>query len=78
MLGRLQMDIQPCIDAYSELSRSIFSKSGLPVNWRGHVKGRYNASDLENAVRKMIRTLGLPEDTPLNDGEDRGSRVYVV
>ena len=78
MLGRLQMDIQPCIDAYSELSRGIFSKRGLPVDWRGHVKGRYEASELEDAVKKIVNDSGSPEDAPLNDGKDRGCRVYVV
>ncbi len=77
MLGRLQMDIQPCIDAYSDLSRRIFSKKGIPVDWRGHVKGRYPASELEKAVKKIINGSGLPEDTLLDDGKGRGCRVYV-
>lgn len=78
MLGRLQMDIQPCIDAYSELSRRIFSTRGLPVDWRGHVNGRYKASELEDAVKEIIRDSGSPEDAPLADGKDRGCRVYVI
>ena len=78
MLGRLQMDVQPCIDAYSELSRRIFSKKGIPVDWRGNINGRYKASELEDAVKKIVKDSGLPEDAPLNDGKDRGCRVYVV
>ena len=75
MLGRLQMDIQPCIDAYSELSRRIFCNRGLPVDWRGKVTGRYKASELEDAVRTIIKNSGSSEDAPLNDGKDRGCRV---
>ncbi|KAL9134141.1 MAG: hypothetical protein Q9175_004673, partial [Cornicularia normoerica] len=78
MLGRLQMDIQPCIDAYSELSRRIFNKAGLPVDLRGHVKGKYKASILEDAIKKIIKDSGSPEDALLDDGKDRGCRVYVV
>ncbi|KAL9072045.1 MAG: hypothetical protein Q9161_003819 [Pseudevernia consocians] len=77
MLGRLQMDIQPCIDAYSELSRRIFCNRGLPVDWRGKVTGRYKASELEDAVRTIIKNSGSSEDAPLNDGKDRGCRVFV-
>ena len=76
MLGRLQMDIQSCIDAYSELSRDVFSKKGLlPVDKSGNVKGRYKASKLENAIKKIIRDSGTLEDGPFNDGKDRGCRV---
>lgn len=77
MLGRLQMDIGECITAYSELSRTIFSKSGLPVTLRGNIKGRYKASELENAIKKIITSLGSAEDALLDDCEDRGCRVYV-
>ncbi len=77
MLGRLQMDIQPCIDAYSELSRRIFSEKGFPVDHWGHVKGKYKAPELEEAVKKIIKGSGSPEDTLLDDGKGRGCRVYV-
>ena len=72
------MDVQACIDAYSELSRRIFSKKGLPVDWRGRVNGRYKASELVDAVKKIVKDSGSPEDAPLNDGKDRSCRVYVV
>lgn len=78
MLGRLQMDVQPCIDAYSELSRRIFSKKSLPVDWRGHVKGRFKASELEDAVKRIVKDSKSPEDAPLNDGKTRGCRAYVI
>ncbi|CAF9930839.1 MAG: hypothetical protein ALECFALPRED_004739 [Alectoria fallacina] len=77
MLGRLQMDIQPCIEAYSELSRGIFRERGLPVDWQGHVKGKYKTSELEDAVKKIVKDSGSPEDAPLDDGKDRGCRVFV-
>lgn len=78
MLGRLQMDIDECINAYSELSRNIFSKKGLPLDKWGNIKGRYKASELGNAVKTIIRNSGTSEDAPLDDGTDRGCRVYVT
>lgn len=78
MLGRLQMDIDECIDAYSELSRTIFSKRGLPLDKWGNIKGRYKASELGNAVKTIIRHSGTSEDAPLDDGNARGCRVYVT
>ena len=78
MLGRLQMDVQDCIDAYSEFSRHVFDKRGLPVDWRGHIKGRFKASELESAIKNIVRASGLPENAVLDDGEDRGCRAYVL
>ena len=75
MLGRLQMDIQTCIDAYSELSRDVFSKKSLPVDLRGNVKGRFKASKLEKALKKIIEQSGYPKDAPFNNGKDSGCRV---
>ena len=54
------------------------------MDWRGHVKGRYDASKLEDAVKNIIKESGSQEDSAspekvcLNDGKDRGSRVYVI
>lgn len=75
MLGRLQMDIQPCIDAYSKLSRHVFDKKGLPVDWRGRIKGKFEASELESAIKEIVRASGLPDSAVLDDGEDRGCRT---
>ena len=75
MLGRLRMDIQPCIDAYSELSRHVFDKKGLPVDWRGRIKGKFKASELESAIKEIVRASGLPDSAVLDDGEDRGCRA---
>ena len=75
MLGRLQMDIQECIDAYSVLSKDIFSKKGLPVNLRGEVTGRYKSSELEKSIKRIVREAKLLEGASLNDGKDRGCRM---
>lgn len=78
MLGRLQMDVDECIDAYSELSRTVFRKKGFPLDKSGNIKGKYKASELVNAVKTITRNSGTSEDAPLDDGTDRACRVYVT
>ena len=75
MLGRLEMDIEPCIEAYSEFSRRVFSRKNLPVDVRGRYKGRYKAAELEGATKDIVKASGLPVDEPLNDRKDRGCRA---
>ena len=75
MLGRLQMDIEPCIEAYSKLSCRVFSKKGLPVDLWGRIQGRYKASELEDAIKDIVKASGLSDDEPLNDRKDRGCRA---
>ena len=78
MLGRLRMDVEQCIDAYSNLSRKVFSKKSLisiPFSFRGNFRAKYDTSKLAAAVKEIIEESGLDVDTPLNDGEDRGCRV---
>ncbi|GFF61701.1 protein kinase subdomain-containing protein [Aspergillus udagawae] len=39
MLGRLEMDVDKCIDAYSELAAAVFGEklSSVPVNFKGDI-----------------------------------------
>jgi hypothetical protein len=52
MLGRLEMDIDECIGAYSDLEAEVFGEklSSLPVNIKGDVKARFDSTRLENAI----------------------------
>lgn len=78
MLGRLQVNLQSCIDAYRNLSRRIFSKKRLPVDWRGHVNEKYKTSELKSAIEEIMKDLDPPVDNLLDDGKDRRCRVYAV
>lgn len=75
MLGRLQMDVDECIVEYTQLLKSIFEKSGLPINIKGKIKGRFDSTVLESAIKQTIAARGLDTDKPLNDGEERGCKV---
>ena len=75
MLGRLEMDVDECIDAYTGIFRTIFGKKGLPVNMFGKIKGRFDSIVLEECVGTILKARGLSETEPLNDGRDRSCRV---
>lgn len=77
MLGRLEMRVDGCITAYSELAADVFGEKlhRLPVNIKGGVQSRFNSATLETAVRKPIRRGGASETALLNDGIERGCRT---
>lgn len=52
MLGRLEMDVDECISAYSGLAAAVFGEklSSIPVNFKGHVKARFDSAKLESAI----------------------------
>ena len=81
MLGRLEMDVDECITKYTELMKTVFEKSQTPINWKGHIKGRFDSKVLEDAIKQTITDRGLQISEPLNDGrdarfgKDRGCRV---
>lgn len=71
MLGRLEMDVEECIDAYTTMFKTVFGKKGLPVNMWGKVKGRFDSNVLEECIKKILKDRGLPEEELLNDGKER-------
>lgn len=54
MLGRLRMSVDDAIQAYAKLSKKVFSqtKRGLAPD------GRYKASNLEDAVKTILKEFG--------------------
>ncbi len=77
MLGRLEMDIDQCILAYSGLAEAVFGekKGRLPFNIKGKVKAQFDSAKLEKAIRKTIKDSGICETELLNDGTERGCRT---
>lgn len=75
MLGRLEMDIDDCIMAYSELMGSIFGKSRLPVNWKLQTRSKFDSAKLESAVKGIISKYCTSESNDFNDHVERGCRV---
>jgi hypothetical protein len=75
MLGRLQMSIDECTDAYVTLSEKIFQKQRHRVDWRGRVKGRFDSEELERATKEIVMRQGLDNDALLKDSPDAKCKV---
>jgi hypothetical protein len=77
MLGRLKMDVDQCIAAYSKLAEVVFGEKlrPLPFNVRGKVTSRFSSTTLENAIKKAVVQGGASEADLLNDGSERGCRT---
>ena len=78
MLGRLEMHIDECIDAYTSMFKRIFGNKGLPVNMLGKIKGRFDSMVLEECIKEILEQRGWSPTAPLNDEKDRTCKVLVV
>jgi len=77
MLGRLEMDVDKCIIAYSDLAAAVFSEKlrSLPFSRRGNVSARFDSAKLESAIRKVIMDSGASDKDLFNDGTERGCKT---
>ncbi|KAK0388963.1 hypothetical protein NLU13_2540 [Sarocladium strictum] len=79
MLGRLEMSVDECIEAYTSLSEEIFSKdskSKLKFTFLGDIKSRFDAARLEKATMKILDKAGMNKDTLLSSPEAK-CKVFV-
>lgn len=78
MLGRLEMDVDTYITAYSELAAAVFGEKlgSFPFGLTGKVKARFDSTKLEKAVRKVVQSSASKTDL-FNDGTERGCRTRV-
>jgi predicted acylesterase/phospholipase RssA len=78
MLGRLEMDVDECITAYSELAEAVFGEklSSFPFGMTGKAKARFDSAKLEKAIRKVVQSSASETDL-FNDGTERGCRTLV-
>ncbi|KJZ69480.1 hypothetical protein HIM_11122 [Hirsutella minnesotensis 3608] len=79
MLGRLEMDVDECISAYSELMEAVFNERlrRIPIDLRGRVEPRFDSIRLKDAIEAVISRKGMSTTDLLNDGQDRGCKVFV-
>lgn len=52
MLGRLEMDVDKCIDAYSDLAATVFGEKlrSIPFSFKGDITARFDSKKLESAI----------------------------
>jgi len=78
MLGRLEMDVDECINAYTSMFKRIFGKKGLSVSILGKIKGRFDSMVLEDCVKEILKERQLSPIEPFNDEKDRTCKVSVA
>jgi hypothetical protein len=57
------------------LSDRVFRKTRHRVTVKGRVQGRFNAEELIQAVKEVVRQQGLQEDVLLKDTAEAGCKV---
>ncbi|KAJ6114828.1 hypothetical protein N7486_000606 [Penicillium sp. IBT 16267x] len=77
MLGRLQMTVDECINAYTSLSDKVFEKKCHRVTIKGKIQGRFDTVELERAVKQILRDRGFDPDTLLKDSPNAPCKVFV-
>ncbi|RKK08777.1 hypothetical protein BFJ65_g16440 [Fusarium oxysporum f. sp. cepae] len=77
MLGRLRMTVDECIVAYTSLSNMVFKKKRHRSKINGQLQGRFDATALEQAVKKILVENGHHEEALLKDSSDGACKVYI-
>ncbi|KAL8724135.1 MAG: hypothetical protein Q9166_008122, partial [cf. Caloplaca sp. 2 TL-2023] len=77
MLGRLELSIQECIDAYLSLSDRVFEKKRHRMTTKGNIQGRFDSTELERAVKEVVTKQGLDKDALLKAASDDKCKVWV-
>lgn len=67
MLGRLNMTVDECIEAYISLSDAVFRKKRHRINIRGKLQGRFDTDELARSIKRIVVSRGLDEDALLKN-----------
>jgi hypothetical protein len=79
MLGRLEMTVPECIEAYTKLMKQVFEKKEHRsiVGVLGGVKSRFSSETLKNAIAQVIEERNMDIGEKLENGTKPECRVYV-
>jgi hypothetical protein len=77
MLGRLEMDVDECINAYSDLAAAVFGEKLRPrlFNFKGDITARFDSAKLGSVIRRVVEDSGASKQPLFNDGTERGCRT---
>lgn len=80
MLGQLEMDVDECISAYSELMATVFGEKlhQTRFGWCGNVKPQFDSEKLRAAITKVIEGKDHSPEDPFIKREGSGCRVYYA
>ena len=70
MLGRLEMSVEECIDAYTKTMKHVFEKKANHsfISILGGVQPRFSSKALENAISHVLRARGIPVNEKFENG----------
>jgi hypothetical protein len=70
MLGRLEMTVEECIDAYTRMMKHVFEKkeNNSLIGMLGRVKPRFSSKALEHAISQVLEERGVPTTAKFRDG----------
>ena len=70
MLGRLEMSVEECIDAYTKMMKLVFETKANHsfISVLGGVKPRFSSKALENAISQVLKARGIPVDEKFENG----------
>jgi hypothetical protein len=81
MLGRLELDVDKCIEFYSTLIKTVFEQrsSWLCISLSGNIRARYSSRVLEGAIKTVLRACTVPEDELFYDPSNNlGCKVFAI
>lgn len=70
MLGRLEMTVEECIDAYLRLMSQVFEKreNRSIIGVLGGVKPRFSSNVLKDAISEVLKSQNIPLDEKFDNG----------
>ena len=70
MLGRLEMSVEECIDAYTKMMKDVFEKKANHsfISILGGVKPRFSSKALQNAILQLLTERGIPINEKFENG----------
>ena len=65
MLGRLEMSIDDCIEAYSTMMDKVFKKKAKRLRLNGELQARFDTEELERCLKLVVKNYGMGRDENL-------------
>lgn len=77
MLGRLEMSVEECIDAYTKMMKHVFEKKENRsfISILGGVQPRFSSKALENAISQVLNARGIPVNERFENGTTSRCKV---
>ncbi|KAJ4038294.1 hypothetical protein NW756_008572 [Fusarium oxysporum] len=79
MLGRLQMDVDECISAYSDLIKVVFNEKARvhqsKFSLLGQTQARFDSGGLKAAIEKTLKDRGLSPTDSMVDSREPDCKV---